>query len=146
MNLVIEYLHPASRFACPSCKQTLAAIPKFLITSLTPLLSPPMAVAALLEYPRTHMVPSDHMAKATRAPSALTRVEMVVLIRASFAIGNRMLVGAGSHGCSPSSQTSSVRVDCAVSDGGEAATAGLERAKSIDSCRRCVESNGLAQA
>ena len=84
----------------PSCKQTLAAIRKFPITSFTLLLSLPMAVTTLLENPRTHMVPADHMAKATRAASALTRVEMVVLIRAGFAIGNRIFV-RGSHGCAP---------------------------------------------
>jgi hypothetical protein len=78
----------------PSCKQTVAVILRFPITSFTPLLSPPMAVAALLESPRTLMVPADHMEKATRAASALARVEMVVSIRASFAIGNRIFVWA----------------------------------------------------
>jgi len=85
---------PLRASQAPSCKQTLAAIPKFPITSFTPLLSPPTAVATLLENTRTHMVPADHMAKATRAASALTRVAMVVLIRASFVIGNRIFVWA----------------------------------------------------
>src|SRR6266404_1610527 len=94
---------------------------------------------------RTHMVPADHMAKATRSALALTRVEMVVLIRASFAIGNRIFAW-GSHGCARSSETSSVRVDCAPSPTTVRPRPSGLSARSIDSYRRCVESNGLAQA
>jgi hypothetical protein len=43
------------------------------------------------------MVPADHMAKPTRATSALTRDEKVALIRARFAIGNRILCEAATN-------------------------------------------------
>ena len=129
----------------PSCKQTLAAIRKFPITSFTLLLSLPMAVTTLLENPRTHMVPDDHMAMATRAASALTRLEMVVLIRSRLRYRQPHFC-SGQPRMRPSSQTSSVRVDCAPSPTTVRPRPPGLSARSIDSCRRCVESNGLAQA
>jgi hypothetical protein len=60
--------------------------------------------------------------------SALTRVGMVVLIRASFAIGNRIFVW-GSHGCAPRHKHRVCALIAHVTDDGEAATVGLERQK-----------------